>query len=37
MTNRKKVLLSSIGNLTKKQIGIALTLLLLIICPFDFM
>ena len=31
MTNRKKVLLSSIGNLTKKQIGIALTLLLLVI------
>ena len=36
MTNRKKVLLSSIGNLTKKQIGIALTLLLLIIFARSF-
>ena len=31
LLNRKKVLLSSMANLTKKQIGIALTLLLLII------
>ncbi|WP_432363967.1 MFS transporter [Sporosarcina sp. UB5] len=34
--NRKKVLLSSIGNLTKKQIGIALTLLLVIIFARSF-
>ena len=31
LLNRKKVLLSSMANLTKKQIGVALTLLLLII------
>ncbi|MCG7344516.1 MFS transporter [Sporosarcina sp. ACRSL] len=34
--NRKKVLLSSIGNLTKKQVGIALTLLLIIIFARSF-
>ncbi|MDW0117111.1 MFS transporter [Sporosarcina thermotolerans] len=34
--NRKKVLLSSIGDLTKKQIGIALTLLLIIIFARSF-
>lgn len=34
--NRKKVLLSSIGELTKKQIGIALTLLLIIIFARSF-
>ena len=34
--NRKRVLLSSIGELTKKQIGVALTLLLLIIFARSF-
>ncbi|MDN4606950.1 MFS transporter [Sporosarcina highlanderae] len=34
--NRKKVILSSIGDLTKKQIGIALTLLLIIIFARSF-
>ncbi|MDS9471816.1 MFS transporter [Sporosarcina pasteurii] len=34
--NRKKVLLSSIGNLTKKQIGVALGLLLVIIFARSF-
>ena len=34
--NRKKVLLSSIGDLTKKQIGIALTLLMIIIFARSF-
>lgn len=34
--NRKKVLLSSLGDLTKKQIGIALTLLLVIIFARSF-
>ncbi len=34
--NRKKVLLSSIGELTKKQIGIALTLLMIIIFARSF-
>ncbi|WP_339251125.1 MFS transporter [Sporosarcina sp. FSL W8-0480] len=34
--NRKKVLLSSIGELTKKQIGFALTLLLIIIFARSF-
>ena len=36
LNNRKKVLLSSIGNLTKKQIGIALGLLLVIIFARSF-
>ena len=35
-SNRKKVLLSSIGELTKKQIGIALTLLMIIIFARSF-
>jgi MFS transporter, FSR family, fosmidomycin resistance protein len=34
--NRKKVLLSSIGDLTKKQIGVALTLLMIIIFARSF-
>lgn len=36
MSSRKKVLLSTIGNLSKKQIGIALTLLLVIIFARSF-
>jgi len=36
LNNRKKVLLSSIGNLTKKKIGIALGLLLVIIFARSF-
>ena len=36
LNNRKKVLLSSIGNLTKKQVGIALSLLLVIIFARSF-
>lgn len=36
MEKRKKVLLSSIGNLTKKQVGVALTLLLVIIFARSF-
>jgi FSR family fosmidomycin resistance protein-like MFS transporter len=36
LNNRKKVLLSSIGNLTKKQVGVALGLLLTIIFARSF-
>ncbi|MFS0574770.1 MFS transporter [Sporosarcina sp. 179-K 3D1 HS] len=36
LNNRKKVLLSSMANLTKKQVGIALTLLLIVIFVRSF-